>query len=283
MAEDSDPAGQGTTPPRPAGAVNEHAAEPSPPPAKTFTSGIVSGILISLLVSVCGAFAVAGVAWFLYQYTDAREEVLLPILLIYGVLTLVVALGVLVGILSNFGLTQGGRALGLPEGSIQAVIALILVLIFAITAVFLSTIEIGEGGVPEQFATQILTTTGTLAVAVAGFYFGTRAVETGAAAAAGVSTRRSVSVVSPTSPSPLRKAQGENLRVSVQTIPPGASLTWTVIGDLGGQLVQLRPGEFEYTRGETPSAEVTLRFAIIDDPSASAELKVTTEPDGSSA
>jgi hypothetical protein len=107
--------------------------------------------------------------------------VVLPILLVYGVVTLVVALGALVGILSQFGLSTKGSALGLPEGSVQAVIALVLVLIFAITAVFLLSIDITAEN--ERLATQILTTAGTLAVAVAGFYFGTRAVEAGSAAA----------------------------------------------------------------------------------------------------
>jgi len=145
-------------------------------------SSIVSYLALVLVVFVGGAFAVAGVAWFLDEFTTAiGTEVVLPILLVYGVVTLVVALGALVGILSQFGLSTKGSALGLPEGSVQAVIALVLVLIFAITAVFLLSIEITEEN--ERLATQILTTAGTLAVAVAGFYFGTRAVEAGSAAA----------------------------------------------------------------------------------------------------
>lgn len=237
-------------------------------------------LVILLIVFTAGAFAVAGVAWLLTSYTEAGSEVILPILLVYGVVTLLVALAALVGILSSFKLTSPKFALGLPEGSIQAVIALILVLIFAITAVFLSTIEIGPDGVSERFATQVLTTTGTLAVAVAGFYFGTRAVETGAEATARAAgevagTTRSIRIVSPASPAPLKKDKGEALAIAIATVPQeGAAVKWSVRGDDPSQLVQVRPGEFEYRRGDNPEPDVFLRFELAGDPSASAELKV---------
>jgi hypothetical protein len=236
-------------------------------------------LFITLVVFALGAFAVAGVAWVLTRYTNVGIEVILPILLVYGVVTLLVALAALVGILSSFGLTDrsGKFALGLPEGSIQAVIALILVLIFAITAVFLSTIEIGPNGISEQFATQILTTAGTLAVAVAGFYFGTRAVETGAettarAAEVAAAPKRSVRVVSPPSPVTM---EGRAQRIAIATVPAeGAAVTWSISGDDTGELVQLRPGEFEYRRGKEPQPEVTLRFELVGEPTAFGELKV---------
>lgn len=239
-------------------------------------------LLILFGVFTAGAFAVAGVAWLLNRYTDVGSEVVLPILLIYGVVTLLVALAALVGILSSFGLTDRKFALGLPEGSIQAVIALTLVLIFAITAVFLSTLDIGgpDGVVTERFATQVLTTTGTLAVAVAGFYFGTRAVETGAETARAVGAGpRSVRVVSPTSPASLSKEKGAALAIAIATVPPeGAALSWRVSGDDDGELLQIRPGQFEYRRGSSPQDEVTVRFELKDDPSASAELKIQFPP-----
>jgi Short C-terminal domain len=174
------------------GGAKARLADGPPIAGPLFTIGTLA---VSLLVFALGAFSVVGVAWIVGNYTNFGANgtvIILPILLVYGVVTLVVALAVLAGILSYFNLAEPGKALGLPEGSIPAVIALILVLIFAIIAVFLSTIEIGEGGISEQFATQILTTTGTLAVAVAGFYFGTRAVETGATAMTGPAESGSV-------------------------------------------------------------------------------------------
>jgi hypothetical protein len=62
-------------------------------------------------VFVLGAGAAAGVAWVL-DNTDVGNEVVLPILLVYGVLTLLVALAALVAILSYFGLSSGASALG---------------------------------------------------------------------------------------------------------------------------------------------------------------------------
>jgi hypothetical protein len=246
-------------------------------------------LFLILVVFIVGAFGVAGVAWLLSEHTDVGIEVILPILLVYGVVTLLVALASLVVILSRFGLTAPGTALGLPEGSVQAVIALVLVLIFAITAVFLLTIDIGPEGISERLATQILTTTGTLAVAVAGFYFGTRAVEAGskaaesavretAAVAAGAAP--SVRIVTPPTPTTtLPKRKGEKLAIGVSTVPQDAPVTWLVTGDEGGEVVQLGPENFEYRRGDNPLDDVTIRFQHSRDPSLVAELKVIAPPE----
>lgn len=240
------------------------------------------------MVFVVGAAAVAGIAWVLDEYTDVGNEVVLPILLIYGVVTLLIALAALVGILSHFGLSQGKSALGLPEGSVQAVIALVLVLIFAITAVFLLTLNIEETDeVSERLATQILTTTGTLAVAVAGFYFGTRAVETGSMAAesaartggaVAAATGATVRVIDPPSPATLSKDPGTRLPIVVSTVPPDAPVTWTLTGDESGEVVQLGPTNFEYRRGSAPQDEVVVKFQLARDPSAVAELTVIPPP-----
>jgi len=197
-------------------------------------------LLLILIVFIVGAFAVAGVAWLLSEHTDVGIEVILPILLVYGVVTLVVTLASLVVILSRFGLTAPGTALGLPEGSVQAVIALVLVLIFAITAVFLLTIDIGPEGISERLATRLLT---------------------------------------PTSPATLVKRSGETLPIRVSTVPQDAPVTWAVTGDEGGEVVQLGPEDFEYRRGDNPLDEVRIRFQHSRDPSVGAELKVIAPPE----
>jgi hypothetical protein len=61
-----------------------------------------------------------------YGFHD-RPEVILTIVLIYGVATLLVALAALASILHSYGLIGEAKALGLPEGSVPAVIALLLV------------------------------------------------------------------------------------------------------------------------------------------------------------
>jgi hypothetical protein len=62
---------------------------------------------------------------------------LLPLLAIGGVVMLIIMLTVVAMIFSILGLTNKEQAMGLPEGSIRAVIALSLIVLFAILSVFL--------------------------------------------------------------------------------------------------------------------------------------------------
>jgi len=146
-------------------------------------------------------------------------EIILSSLLVFGVIALIVSLTFIAVIFKSLELTDARETLGLPEGSIRAVIALSLILIFMISSVFLyyqiqindskesiyrditqdqindipkdeiiSIIRINEtrftvtrlvdtgSETAEDVAKQIITTVSTLVVAVAGFYFGTRAV-----------------------------------------------------------------------------------------------------------
>jgi len=64
-------------------------------------------------------------------------EVVLGILLVIGVVLLVVTLSFATAVFKSLGLSDPKSALGLPEGSMQAVIALSLILIFLITSVLL--------------------------------------------------------------------------------------------------------------------------------------------------
>lgn len=64
-------------------------------------------------------------------------EVILAILLIIGVMALIVTLSYTTAIFQSLGLSNPKSALGLPEGSMQAVIALSLILIFLIASVLL--------------------------------------------------------------------------------------------------------------------------------------------------
>jgi TRAP-type C4-dicarboxylate transport system permease small subunit len=151
----------------------------------------------------------------------------LTVLLIAGVSGLVIVLSFMVAVFSALNLSQNSQALGLPEGSVRAIIAISLILIFSIQAVYLygdlSRIQIETAVVTRtqleaipieqiissaaleveemeelqvesdeklfevkrriekseestDFAKQVLTTVSTLVVAIAGFYFGTRAV-----------------------------------------------------------------------------------------------------------
>ena len=61
----------------------------------------------------------------------------LSLLAIGGVIVLILLLTVVATIFSVLGLTDKTQAMGLPEGSIRAVIALSLIVLFAILSVFL--------------------------------------------------------------------------------------------------------------------------------------------------
>ena len=86
------------------------------------------------------------------------------------------------------GLLDANQALGLPAGTIRALIALILILLFAIIGVHLFRMvgaldPAGTNAVSAEgvaLAQQLLTTVGTLVVAVSGFYFGTASAARGA-------------------------------------------------------------------------------------------------------
>lgn len=172
--------------------------------------------LASLAIVGIAAIVATGMGW-LKEREAFVPEIALTILLFAGIGGLLILLSFVVAVFAALNLSQRLHSLGLPEGSVRAVIALSLILIFAIQAVFLygnlDTTRTSKGITQEQvnaippeqivaiqarevdgetvfdvsrriekneasvdFAKQILTTVSTLVVAVAGFYFGTRAV-----------------------------------------------------------------------------------------------------------
>lgn len=185
------------------------------------------GLVLSIVVLV-GAIAIPVLINYGISYSMSRSprayitgaSITLPLLAISGVVGLLAMLTVVSVAFSAIGLSNEDYALGLPEGSVRAVIAIGLVVIFVIVSIFLfGEIEgdkVISRGIPkdqinsltgeilsisceeddegvsvcnvvtkvdkteasQDFAKQILTTVSTLVVAVAGFYFGTRAVST---------------------------------------------------------------------------------------------------------
>jgi len=212
-------------------------------------------IVLAATVTFGGGFLVAMLAKVLNQSGTFRSEIILPIIVVYGVVSLLLTLGVLVSILNEYGLVHREEALGLPPGSIRAAIALILLLVFIIISLYVLSVgttstanpqtivvvlptpeetgasastalpggpsgtsatpglasptptalvgaptsppapppttaplpssEAGRQPVDKDIAIQILTTVGTLAVAVSAFYFGSKAGEGGGAKGGG--------------------------------------------------------------------------------------------------
>jgi hypothetical protein len=179
---------------------------------------VISGLLLVMVLTL----------YYYVKYLKPGElspEIVLSALLVIGVIALIVALSFTAVIFKSLGLADKTQSLGLPEGSVRAVIALSLILIFMMSSIFLYwQVEEKEGSIPyisigvtqeqinkmpqeeivsivrsgttkdgemvfnvtrlvkdsnktsEDIAKQIITTVSTLVVAVAGFYFGTKAV-----------------------------------------------------------------------------------------------------------
>jgi hypothetical protein len=191
-----------------------------------------SFIGMALSIFVAAAFA-ALILIFLPEWVKANAQTL-AILLVAGLIAVTLLLYFGTIIMRATGLETRNEALGMPEGSIRALIAVSLILMFAIIGVTilfagmagdpvdsngltgaeidrLENVQIVSISVvdpaaspgterfnikarPElsnaahDFGLQLLTTVSTLVVAVAGFYFGSRAVSQGAKTAAAAQT-----------------------------------------------------------------------------------------------
>lgn len=118
----------------------------------TFTAGAVLVIALCFVASCLGGNCGA-----VLSATGIGPEVTLPVLAIAGVLVLLVALALIAIAYSSLDLTDRQQALGLPEGSVRAVIALSLIVLFAILGVFLyaslatsGKISVVTGITPDQ-------------------------------------------------------------------------------------------------------------------------------------
>ena len=89
------------------------------------------GLLIILLI---GALAYG---FYALKQIGVGEQAQLPLLAIGGVIVLILVLTIVSMVFSILGLTNKDQAMGLPEGSIRSVIAISLIVLFAILAVFL--------------------------------------------------------------------------------------------------------------------------------------------------
>lgn len=146
-----------------------------------------------------------------------REELYIGVLVVVAISILMVLLFIMTAAFARLGLADPTQALGLPQGSVRSMIALILLLVFIIVGIYVFRTVAGTSGAMlrgltatevaqfgdtvfwvgenksgtydvtlrgvitddgSQLAQQLMTTIGTLVVAVAGFYFGTSAVST---------------------------------------------------------------------------------------------------------
>lgn len=136
-------------------------------------------------------------------------EVQLAAVIVLGVSIVMNLLFIMTAGYQRMQLTSSNQALGLPAGSIRALIALFLILMFAIIGIYVFNAVLGAGASISQqalsLAQQLMTTIATLVVAVAGFYFGTASTARGAQIAndaARVARGENTVQISTTSPLP---------------------------------------------------------------------------------
>ena len=98
-------------------------------------------------------FVVAGIAgivvWLGFTLNISEIGVSLPVVVITGVFVLLATLAVVAFVFQIIGLGDPKQALGLPEGSIRAVIAISLVVLFTITSIYLYQ-SISSGGMLQS-------------------------------------------------------------------------------------------------------------------------------------
>jgi hypothetical protein len=221
------------------------------------------------------------------RFEDLRPAVALPLLLLVGLGSLLLLITVIVAVLDGFGLTDKRHAFGLPDGSMQAIIALSLILIFIISSLYLynslpqQVAKVDKDLAQSRFelAQQLLTTVGTLAVAVAGFYFGTRSVESARLSVGPEPEADTLRLRWPTSPTTLDAARGTVLEpIIVDTDPDDRRIKAEIVsGDDDGTLEEVQPGQFRYTRGSSAAGRVVLAFSFTDG-SEEQELEIRTKP-----
>ena len=132
----------------------------------------VSVVTIAFAVTL-GFLALAGPA-----LQKLPEDVKLPLLIVVAVVALLGSIAFVVVAFAIYKLIDPQQALGLPDGSVRAIIALLLVVLFAALTVFL-TAKLGVANAPPaliDFAKQVLTILGTLMTSIASFYFGAKSV-----------------------------------------------------------------------------------------------------------
>lgn len=99
----------------------------------------------------------------------------LALVVVLAVIALMSAIGFVVVAYSFFGLHDRRQALGLPEGSVRALVALMLVIIFSMFAVyFFDRLDATARPGQADFAKQVVALIGTLVTATVSFYFASR-------------------------------------------------------------------------------------------------------------
>lgn len=167
---------------------------------------ISSSTFVGLLVFLGSLIGIGILIWVVV--TKSSVGLGLPLLALLSVLLLLAALLVFTTLIHLIGLSDSKSALGLPEGSVRALLALALLGLFAVMASSVLPGPTGSGPAaasgqqPDDFAKQMLTLVGTLMTAVISFYFGSSSSSSPTGSATTSSATGSAITSPPTGSSP---------------------------------------------------------------------------------
>ena len=245
-------------------------------PRSTTETAPALGDLIwpSLLLSgaLTLALIVALIAPFIMGTPPLSPEVLVAIVMILGVAVLMNMLFLMAAAYDRMGLASNDQALGLPAGTVRALIALLLILLFTIVGIYLfrSLID-STPPIPDQaaaLAQQLLTTVATLVVAVSGFYFGTASTARGAMISneAARIARGQAEPLAITTTSPLPEAHlDQAYTVQFEATGGTAPYKWRLIpGDQMPDTFKLDSSTGALTGTPTSKGDVTFSVRVTD-------------------
>jgi hypothetical protein len=242
-------------------------------------------------------------------FPEGTQGMIFPIIVILGVVELVGSLIAATMVIRFLGIDCRIEALGLPRGSIRSLIALSLIIIFVMLAISMYpnlqskvislpsnyTTTYANGSVSsiynstsfvvepseamKTFSTTTLTTISTLVVAIASFYFGSRAVEA-AKKALGSSKETERSKIT-TNPSGLAYAIKESpLFVTLENVDKNTDIdNWMAYGDEEGKIEKGENNRFTYTPSVEAKKDVMLKFKATKDSNIEATLSVKVSND----
>lgn len=216
------------------------------------------------------------------------------LVIIFGTTTLISFLTVATVMFFRLRLTDKDEALGLPQGSVRALIALILIIIFAIMVIFMYAdmtirpLKYDNGTImrypdetimwePEpldaqiDFSKQVLTTVSTLVVAIAGFYFGAKTGKPPKPV-----EEKPKLLMSPSGSVKLKKT--DTLTIKVDTSPDNEKINWNIDPPAKGSIV-LEDNEFKFKPSDACEAGNVIKVTgtLAKYTSISKQLEITIE------
>jgi flagellar biogenesis protein FliO len=266
-------------------------------------SSVTIFVLLSFVLVLAAGWLIASIT----KDSSPGPEIQMGLVVVGAITSLMTILFILAAGFSSIGLADEKQPLGLPEGSIRAMIALVLIMVFIIFGIYLFRM-VGTGSatfiakmdtVPDpkiygpdklvtwekdpegkyvvwvvspmgqdakSLAQQLITTVGTLVVAVAGFYFGSTAVSSAV-------TARNPTTAAPSTPTivdmtPREGAKGKTVDLEIK----GA-------GFKGPRDIRLKRGEEAMIAQDVLASATRIRCQVKIDKESGAKWDLVIEND----